>query len=129
MRMLFFVAVLVRWRRSSVMWADGGEVGRAVASADAALVFVRDDIEHPMEGILDAPMLAGGASEFDCIRADRGAIEAGLAGGLLARFVALGLDRGDAGMAMLVRSGQAGWRLRNQAMSLVMQWRRISMRP
>ena len=35
--------------------ADGGEVGRSVALSDAALVLAVDDVEHPMEAVLDTP--------------------------------------------------------------------------
>jgi hypothetical protein len=36
--------------------ADDGHIGRAVAIAQARLVLVEVDVEHPVEPILDAPM-------------------------------------------------------------------------
>ena len=99
--------------------ADGGEVGRAVALSDAALVLAVDDIEHPMEAVLDTSMLARGMGERGGIGGDRGDVEAGLPGS----------SRTASTMAMLVRSGQAGWRCCGQPMSPVIQWRRVSTRP
>jgi hypothetical protein len=77
--------------------ADGGEVGRSVALSAATLVLAVDDVEHPMEGVLDAPMLALGMGELGGIGGDRGDVEAGLAGGRLARFLAHRLNHADAG--------------------------------
>jgi hypothetical protein len=103
--------------------ADGGEVGGAITLSDATFVFAADDIEDPMKAVLDAPMLACGAGELYGVGGDRGDAAAGLAGSPACPAVRA------RPRSMLMRSGHSGWRWRSQAMSLVIQWRRVSIRP
>jgi hypothetical protein len=86
---------------------DGGKVGGAIARSDAAFVFAQDDVEDPMQAVLDAPMLACGTGEPGGVRSDRADVEAGLAGSRLAGLLAHGLDHGDAGQIRPLRMALA----------------------
>jgi hypothetical protein len=44
--------------------SQGGGIFSGVTGAGAALVFPEDDIEHPVELVFDAPVVAHGTGEF-----------------------------------------------------------------
>ena len=77
--------------------AQGGEVGGGVAGAHAAFIFAQGDIEHPVEGVFDAPVAADGTGEFRGVRGQAAEVVAALAAGRAADL-ALGFDdRGGGG--------------------------------
>ena len=45
------------------MWAEDGEVVGAIIQAISGIVFVHDDVEAPVQGVLDRPMRAGDMAE------------------------------------------------------------------
>ena len=74
-----------------------GEVGGGVAGAPAAFIFAQGGIEHPVEGVFDAPVAADGAGEFRGVRGQAAEVGAPLAGGR-AGALARGFDhRGGGG--------------------------------
>ena len=76
--------------------AQGGQIGGGMAGADAALVLAQGDVEHPVEGVFDAPVAADGAGQFGGVRRQAAQVVAPLAGAL-ATDLAGGLDdRGGA---------------------------------
>jgi hypothetical protein len=60
-----FEAVLVLWvaDQVEVHVFDDGHVSWAVCGAEARKVVVEDDVEHPMETVLDAPVGSHGGGE------------------------------------------------------------------
>ena len=60
-----FEAVLVLWvaAQVEVHVFDDGHVSWAVCGAEARKVVVEDDVEHPMETVLDAPVGSHGGGE------------------------------------------------------------------
>ena len=67
--------------------ADGGHVVGAVALAQAGLVVAEGDIEHPVQAILDRPVLADGLGGGE-----------GSGGDEMAGFAAAASDGLDAGL-------------------------------
>ena len=76
------------------MWPDGGHVLRAVSGAQAAKVFVEDDVEHPVQAVLDVPVRADGVGEQGGVQGQGAEVEPPLAGGLAAALD-LSLDHRD----------------------------------
>lgn len=87
--------------------ADGGHVVWPVSRSEAAQVLVEDDIERPMQAVLDVPVLSDRASEQFGVERERAEVEAPLAAELSVPLDA-GFHSGDgfeAGKARL--SGEA----------------------
>jgi len=78
----------------------GGHVLRCIACSEAGKVVMEDDVEDPMEAVLDAPMGANGACESLGIQPCGGEIVSLLLADLSVPFGG-GLDHGD---------GREGWK-------------------
>ena len=74
---------------------QGGQIGGGVAGAHAALILAQGDIEHPVQGVFDAPVAADGAGQFRGVRRKAAQIVATLARDVVADL-ALGFDHGHA---------------------------------
>ena len=68
---------------------DDRHVLRAEAGAQARQIIVEDDVEHPVQPVLDAPVAADGACEGLRVQPGRAEVVAGLALGLPAALSAL----------------------------------------
>ena len=78
--------------------AQGGQMVGGVAGAHAALVLAQGDVEHPVEGVFDAPVAADGAGQLGGVWWQAAQVVAPLAGAL-ATNLAGGLDdRGGGGV-------------------------------
>ena len=76
---------------------QGGEILGGVAGAGAAWVFAEDDVEHPVELVLDAPVAADGSREFLRIQFEAAQVVAAPGAGFPVE-IAHGLDhRGGGG--------------------------------
>ena len=87
--------------------ADGGHVLQPLSGPGATQALVKDDVEHPVQAVLDVPVLPDGAGEEFGIKRERAEVEAALTAGVSGVFD-LGLHHGDgleAGKAWL--SGEA----------------------
>src|SRR3954453_16700704 len=89
---------------------DDGHVGWPMTGSQAGEVIAEDDIEHPVQSVLDAPMSAHDASEAVDVEPGRAEIVALLP---LDRAVSLGLTRhhadgGQSGEAELARIAAGG---------------------
>src|SRR5271165_106487 len=72
---------------------ENGEVLGCVACAFAVVVFAKTDIEHPVQFVLDAPVLTNGAVQTRRIRFETGDVVAGFGLGFTRGLViALRLD-------------------------------------
>ena len=76
--------------------AQDGEVLGGVAGPDAALVLAEGDVEHPVEAVLDAPVVADGAGEGVGVPGEAAEVVMELARDCGAA-AALALDQADAG--------------------------------
>ena len=81
--------------------SDDSHVFRAVAFSQAGLVFVEDDVEHPVQAVFDAPVAAHGRGRRSAVSGGRGDVIAGLEAAAVGEFGARldADDRGDVGQA------------------------------
>ena len=78
--------------------ADDGHLGWTVSGSRSCGVLAEDDVEHPVQGVLDGPVASHGAGELGRAHPARGDVEASLDAGC-ALFVDARLDAGEDGDA------------------------------
>lgn len=81
---------------------DGGHVLGAMAGPEPGEVVVEDDVQHPVEAVLDAPVCADRPGEGDGVELGGGQVVAAGGGGVAVAFDD-GLDHADGGEARKAR--------------------------